>query len=179
VRRAALEPGQTVLVIGAGGEVGTAAVQVAALSGARVLAATSGSAKQEAALDYTMSDPWERALALTGGLGVDAVVDNSGTRTLSRSLGALRVGGSLLVVGCVTGSAVPDFDVRQLYVRHLAILGSSNGTRADLRRVLDLMAAGRLRPPEPELFALDQVRQVHELVESGRRSQRSVLLPSS
>ena len=186
VRRAALEPGQTVLVIGAGGEVGAAAVQIAALSGARVLAATSGPAKQaaalaagaEAAFDYTESDPWEQAVAATGGAGVDAVVDNSGSSTLMHSLGALRVGGSLLVVGCVTGSAVPDFDVRQVYVRHLSILGSSNGTRADLRRVLDLVAAGRLQAPDPELFDLAEVRRVHQLVGSGSRSRRSVLVPA-
>jgi NADPH:quinone reductase-like Zn-dependent oxidoreductase len=185
MRRARVEPGMVVLVVGSGGDVGTAAVQIAALAGARVLAATRGPAKREAALaagaeaafDYSESDPWAQAVAATGGVGVDAVVDNSGAATVPRSLGALRVGGMLLTVGGVTGTEIPALDLRQLYVRHLSILGSSNGTRADLQRVLELMAVGRLRPPEPDRFGLSEVRRVHELVASGARSARTVLLP--
>lgn len=183
VERVHVAPGNSILVVGAGGEVGLAAVQIATLCGARVIAATSSEKKQrlateagaEVVLDYRSSDIWSEVRRLTGGKGVHFVIDNSGSATLMRSILSLRRGGSALVVGCVTGSTIPDFDVRSLYVRHLSVLGSSNGTRANLRAVLDHASRRILSVNAPEVMPIAEVRRAHDLVASGAKTTGIVL----
>lgn len=184
-RRAQLGPGQTLLIIGAGGGVGTAAVQIAQLCGARVFAATSAQDKAErlmglgaeAVFDYRDGDAWQAARERTNGRGVDFILDYGGAGTAARSLAGLAPGGTLLVVGSISGDLVPEINLRQLYFNQLSIVGSSSGTRADLRQVLDAVERGTLRPVLDRAFTLEQTAEAHRALVSNEKFGNLVLVP--
>jgi NADPH:quinone reductase-like Zn-dependent oxidoreductase len=183
--RARLGPGQTLLVVGAGGGVGTAAVQIARLCGATVFAATSGPDKAarlaelgaQAVLDYRQGDAWQEARSLTGGRGVDFVLDYGGASTAARSLSALAPGGAVLVVGSITGDLAPEINLRSVYFHQLSLIGSSSGTRADLQDVLHAVGRGTLRPILERAFPLEQVAEAHRMLVSSRKFGNLVLVP--
>jgi NADPH:quinone reductase-like Zn-dependent oxidoreductase len=184
-RRAGIQPGQTLLVVGAGGGAGSAAVQIGRLSGARVFAATRGTAKArrledlgaEAVFDYVEGDPWQVVRELTGGRGVDFVMDYGGSATVGKSIGALAPGGSVLVIGSVSGDILPDLNLRHLYFNHLSLIGSSSGTREDLREVLREMSRGTLQPVHHASFPLAEAGQAHRALLSPGKFGRITLIP--
>src|SRR5687768_617446 len=141
VKRGNLQEGETVLIVGAGGGVNTASVQIAKYIGAQVIVVGSSAKKLELAeslgadvlIDRSKEEDWSKAVFLiTKKGGVDVVVDNVGT-TFMQSLRALRKGGRLLTVG---NSAGPRFEIdnRYLFAKHLSIIGSSMSTLDDLDR---------------------------------------------
>ena len=149
-----LRAGERVLVVGAGGGVNSAAIQIALLAGAEVFVVAGSEAKAAQARamganwahDRSRTPDWGRALfAATGRAGVDMVVDNVGQATWLASLRALRPGGRLVTVGGTSGyeAQVP---VNLIFARHLRLLGSTMGTQAEYERVMGLVFAGRLRP---------------------------------
>jgi NADPH:quinone reductase-like Zn-dependent oxidoreductase len=153
VVRGNLQPHETVLIVGAGGGVNTASVQIAKYIGARVLIVGSDAQKLEKAksigadilIDRSRQPDWSKAVFLaTNKRGVDAVVDNVGT-TFMQSLRALRKGGRLLTVG---NSGGPKFEIdnRYMFAKHLSIIGSTMSTMHDFREVMDLIVAGKLKP---------------------------------
>jgi len=153
VKRGNLQKGETVLVVGAGGGVNTASVQIAKWIGARVVVVGSGAKKLEMAesigadvlIDRSREEDWSKAAFLaTNKRGVDVVVDNVGT-TFMLSLRALRKGGRLLTVG---NSGGPKFEIdnRYVFAKHLSILGSTMSTLSDFKEVMDLIVAGELKP---------------------------------
>jgi NADPH:quinone reductase-like Zn-dependent oxidoreductase len=187
-RRARIGPGQTLLVIGAGGGVGTAAVQVARVLGASVLAATSDAEGSKAArlrelgaeavFDYRRGDPWQAAREYTAGRGPDFILDYGGASTAGRSLAALAPGGTLLVVGSISGDLVPELNLRHLYFNQLSVVGSSGGTRADLHDMLQAMRRGSLRPILDRAFPLEQTADAHRaLVSDANKFGNLVLVP--
>jgi NADPH:quinone reductase-like Zn-dependent oxidoreductase len=153
VERARLRAGETCLVLAAGSGVGSAAVQIARLVGARVIAAASSPRKlrrarelgAEETINYIEEEIAEAATRLTGGRGVDVVLDHIGPATFSQSLRALARGGRLVTCGATTG-AVAAFDLKGLYDRQVAILGATGAARRDLLRVLRLVGERKLRP---------------------------------
>ncbi|HEY0581315.1 MAG TPA: zinc-binding dehydrogenase [Chloroflexota bacterium] len=186
-RRAQVGPGQTLLVMGAGGGVGTAAVQIGKLLGARVFAATSGPDKADrlaqlgadAVFDYRTGDPWDEARACTGGRGVDFILDNGGSETVTRSMNGLAGGGTLLICGSLTGDVAADFNVRTLYFNSLSVIGSSAGTRADLRAVIEAMQRAALRPIVDRTLPLEEVGQAHQALLSNQKFGNVVLVPEA
>lgn len=169
IERARLGPGETCLVLAAGSGIGSAAIQIARLAGARVIAAASSRSKLQRArelgadetINYLKEDFAAQARRLTDGRGVDVVVEHVGPATFTQSLRALAPGGRLVTCGATTG-ATAAFDLRSLYRRQLAILGSSGGTRRDLLRVLQLLGEGRLRPVIDVLCALKDAALAQE-----------------
>ena len=152
VIRGNLQKDETVLIVGAGGGVNTASIQIAKYFGAQVVVVGSNAAKLEKAksigadllVDRSKDSDWSRAVfAATNKRGVDVVVDNVGT-TFMQSLRALRKGGRLLTVG---NSGGPKFEIdnRYIFAKHLSILGSTMSTLADFRQVMDLIVGGNLR----------------------------------
>ena len=161
VKRGNLQPGETVLIVGAGGGVNTASVQIAKYIGAQVVIVGSDAKKLEMAqsigadilIDRSKEADWSKSVFLaTNKRGVDVVVDNVGT-TFMMSLRALRKGGRLLTVG---NSGGPKFEIdnRFLFAKHLSILGSTMSTLADFHEVMDLIVAGKLKPIMDRTFAL-------------------------
>lgn len=169
-----LRAGEDVLIVGAGGGVNSAAIQIARLAGARriyVVGSTATKLAQAEALgadvliDRSEGD-WGRALyAATGRRGVDVAVDNVGAATYHLSLRSLKKGGRLLTVGNSSGPRF-ELDNRLLFAKHLTIIGSTMGAQRDYETVVGLLFDGRLRA------VVDTVYPLAEGVEALRRMER-------
>jgi NADPH:quinone reductase-like Zn-dependent oxidoreductase len=184
VARARVRPGETVLVHAAGSGVGSAAVQVARLLGARVIATAGSPEKCEKALalgahhaiDYERTDFLKEAKLLTGRRGVDVVFEHTGKATWERSLGALVNGGRLVTVGATTGYDPPT-DLRHVFYRQLSIIGSTMGSKAELFQVLRFVEEGRLRPVLDRVLPLADARQAQDLLSRREQFGKVVLVP--
>lgn len=164
ITRGNLRPGESVLIVGAGGGVNTAAIQIAHLVGAGPILVVGSSATKLALAQELGADAvinrhevdWSREVyQLTNKRGVDVVVDNVGAATFQKSLRALRRGGRLLTVGNSSGPRF-EIDNRYLFGKHLTIIGSTMGTTLDYERVMGLVFKGRLRPVIDTVYPLDQ-----------------------
>lgn len=153
VKRGCLQRGETVLIVGAGGGVNTASIQIAKYISAQVIVVGSDAKKLERAesigadilIDRSKEEDWSKTVFLaTNKRGVDVVVDNVGA-TFMQSLRALRKGGRLLTVGNSAGPKV-EIDNRYMFAKHLSIIGSTMSTLEDFKEVMDLVVAGKLKP---------------------------------
>lgn len=178
----ALRPGETVLVVGIGGGVAVAALQLALRAGARVLVTSSSDAKIERALalgahggvNYRTEKVAQRVLALTGGEGVDLVIDSVGEASWGDSLRSLRRGGRLVTCGATTGGN-PPAEIQRLFIRQLEIYGSTGGSMDEFRQVVALFASGALKPVIDRRFALDDVHAAFDRMERGEQFGKVVL----
>jgi NADPH2:quinone reductase len=177
VRRLRLQVGETVLIHGGAGGVGSFAVQIAKAVGARVLA-TAGPENQEAlwalgadvAIDYRRDDVSEVALRETGGVGVDAVFSTVGGEPLLNSLPATRPFGRLATILGVSGDLTP------LYLRNQTLYGIFlTRERARLEELARLLESGQVRPLVQQVLPLEDVRQAHERLDSGHGRGKVVL----
>lgn len=184
VRRAELRAGETVLVHAGLSGVGSAAVQLAKLLGARVIATAGGADKcarvkalgADHVVDHQTQDFAAEVRALTGKGGVDVVFEHVGQATFDRSLKCLARGGRLVTCGATTGGAV-SLSLHAVFFKSLSILGSTMGSKGDLRRLLPLFADGRLKPVLDRALPLAEVGQAHRLLEERRALGKIVLLP--
>jgi len=182
ITQANLRPGETVLVVGASGGVNTASIQIAKLAGAVVLVVGAGAKKLALAeslgadflIDRTIEENWSKAVyQLTDRRGVDVVVDNVGT-TFPLSFRSACKGGRILTVGN-TGGPKFEIDNRFIFGKHLTIIGSTMGTRADFARVMELIFAGKLKPVLDREYSLQEARQAQEYLESGAQMGKVTL----
>ncbi|MEA3199081.1 MAG: hypothetical protein QOE90_509 [Thermoplasmata archaeon] len=182
VTRAQLRAGESVCVVGAGGGVNTAAIQIAKLAGAApviVVGTSEGKLKLARSLgaDHGIlaSADWAREVSrLTDKRGADVVVDNVGAATWSRSLRAAARGGRIVTVGGTTGYDFP-MEVNQVFWKQLAILGSTMGTRAEFDAVMDLVFAGRLKAIVDEVFPLERGAEAYARLAKGDAAGKVVL----
>jgi NADPH:quinone reductase-like Zn-dependent oxidoreductase len=182
VRKAKVEPGQTVLVQAAGSGVSTAAIQIAKLHGARVIA-TAGTPEKcaravqlgaDIAIDYTRQDFVAETKKLTGKVGVDAVIEHVGGEVFAKSVLATRWGGRVVTCGATSGFE-PKLDLRQIFFRQVEILGSTMGSKADLFQILPLVEAGRLRPVVDRVLPLWKAQEAHQVLEERKAFGKVVL----
>lgn len=177
VRRLDVRPGETVLIHGGAGGVGTFAIQIARACGARVIA-TAGPKNQttlrelgaDVNVDYTRDDPAAVALRETGNAGVDAVLSCVGGDTIARSIPATRPGGRLATILGISG------DVSAFYPRNLTLHGvflTREGRR--LRELAALVDQGKLRPVVDAVLPLAQVGEAHRRLDSGHGRGKIVL----
>ncbi len=182
--RAELQPGEEVLVLGAGSGVGSAAIQIAKVLGARVIATAGSEAKLQKAKElgadevihhgkHNIADEVKR---LTERRGVDVVVEHVGVVTWEMSLASLANGGRLVTCGATTGYEA-GLDLRHLFSRQLSILGSYMGSRADLYAVLKLLGQRKLRAVIDRALPLAQCARAHELLEKREQFGKIVLNP--
>jgi NADPH:quinone reductase-like Zn-dependent oxidoreductase len=184
ITRGGLRPGETVLIVGAGGGANTAYLQIAKLSGAKVYVVGSSDdklAKAEAlgadVLINRDKEDWSKAVYnLTGRRGVDVVVDNVGQATWFSSIRALRRGGRMLVVGNTSGPKT-ELDIRYIFGKQISIVGSTMGTHSDFRRVMGLIFEGKLKPVIDRVLPLEQAEDAHRALESGQVFGKVVLTP--
>ena len=190
--RGTLGEGETVLVLGAGGGIGLAAIDVARALGAKVIAAASTDEKLAAAraigadatIAYESEDLKTRARELSGG-GVDVAVDPVGGAHAEQALRALRLGGRFLVLGFASGH-IPALPLNQVLLNNRTIVGvewggwalrNADENRALLHALLDMAATGRLHPAEPGARPLQEAgRALADLVER-RVTGKVVLVP--
>ncbi len=184
VDRARVQPGETVLVLGAGGGVASAAVQIAKVLGAKVFATSSSEEKlrkaEELGADLTINyleEPFERvAWEATGKRGVDVVIESVGEATWKGSLRSLARNGRLVTCGATTGPRGVT-DIRMIFWKQLQILGSTMGTKDGLRQVLNLVSDGKLRAPVHRVFPLKRAREALDVLERGEKFGKIVLKP--
>lgn len=182
--RAALRPGEDVLVIGASGGTALAAVQIAKLMGARVFAVTHGAEKVQrirelgADVVYDRADvDWSRQVFKdTDRRGVDVVVENVGAPTWAGSVRALANGGRLVTYGGTAGPKV-ELDIRGVFWKQIQVIGTTMASRGEFEDLLRVIFAGRLRPVVDSVMPLDEARAAHEHLEAGGQIGKVVLVP--
>ena len=182
VGRAAVRPGQTVLVLGANSGVGIAAIQIGKLFNARVIATAGDERKIQRAkelgadfvIDHYKQKISEEVRKITSKEGVDIVIEHVGAATWEESVKSLKAGGTLVTCGATTG-AEAKFDLRVLFAKHLAFLGSYMGTMGELHEVLGHVFGGRLKPVVDRAFPLAEARAAHEYLEKSQMFGKVVL----
>lgn len=182
VERGKVTADDTLLVMGAGGGVGCAAVQLGKMIGARVIAVTGAQWKQDRVrslgadevLSYRDGNWPAQVMAATGGLGVSVAFDNSGTATLPATIGCLGRGGRLFCSGGTTGLEV-TLNVRHLYRELISLLFYVQGTKADMAKLVDLVARNMLHPVIDRTFDLADAAAADELIDSNQMFGRIVL----
>jgi NADPH:quinone reductase-like Zn-dependent oxidoreductase len=184
ITRARLRAGESVLVLAAGSGIGSAAVQVAKLAGARVFATASAEEKLERAkqlgadvlINHSKGNFAEEVMRHTDKRGVDVVFEHVGPATFHLSLQSLRRGGRLVTCGATTGPKA-EFDIRYLFAKQLSIIGSMMGTRAELLTVLDLVAQRRLKPVVDKVLPLSQAAEAQEIMLARKFFGKLLLRP--
>jgi len=184
VARADVRPGQTVLVQAAGSGVGSAAIQIARLCGARVMTTVGSDDKIELArrlgaervVNYRTQDFVAEAKAWTGKRGVDVVVEHIGGDTFERSIQALTRLGTLVTIGS-HDTHWGRVDLRHVYSKNLRIVGTNLGSILELQQVLDHVVAGRLSPVIDRAFPLRDARAAVQHVLERRNKGKVLLLP--
>jgi len=177
-----LEPGQTVLLQGSGG-VSVFALQLAKAAGARVLMTSSSADKAkrlrelgaEEVIDYRAEPRWgERAKALTGGRGVDLVVDVGGQATFDQSCAALRYGGTMSLLGVLTGGR-GEVDLRAVFQRRLTVRGVYVGSVSMFERFVAALEQTGIRPIIDRVFDFDDARAAWEHLASAQHLGKVVV----
>src|SRR6185436_4534532 len=171
VTRAALQPGEDVLVHAAGSGVGSIGIQIARLRGARVIATASSEEKLAKARELGANETinysdgaWPRQVKrLTNGRGVDVVFEHTGAVTWPGSILSLKKGGRLVTCGATSGFNAST-DLRHVFYRHLTILGSMMGSKADLLAAMKFIESGQIKAVVDRTLPLAEARKAHELM---------------
>lgn len=180
--RARVRAGETVLVHGIGGGVALACLQLARMAGAEVIVTSSTPQKLAqaralgaiAGIDYKHEDVGKRAREITSGRGVDVVLDSVGASTLAASFAAVRRGGRIVTCG-VTGGSKADLELRDLYWNQVDFLGSTLGSRGELRALVRAVSVTGLRPVVHSIRPLEAARDALALMEKGEQLGKLVL----
>lgn len=174
ITRGQLRAGEHVLIIGAGGGVSTASLQIAKQAGATVYVVGSNEEKcakaRELGADITINreatPDWSKEVfKLTEKRGVDVVVDNVGASTLGMSMRAVRMGGRILIVGGTTGYGF-ELPVNLLFAKQIALIGSTMGTHKDYANVMNLVFEGKLNAIIGKVFSLQEAREAQATLEA-------------
>ncbi|HLF74976.1 MAG TPA: zinc-binding dehydrogenase, partial [Anaerolineales bacterium] len=182
VRRANVQSGEDVLVLGASGGVAVAAIQFCKLRGARVFAVTSSEEKLEKArqigadfaLNRKTSNPFEEVRRLTQGRGVDLVVENVGASTWGESQKILRKGGRIVTYGRTTGRQATT-NLSLLFWNEQTHIGSTMGSLSDFRQAMEMVLNGSITPVIDSVYPLEQAREAYARYERGEQFGKIVL----
>ena len=181
ITKADLKPGESVLIIGAGGGIATAALQIAAGTRARVIVASDNERKllaaRELGADHTVTYSAGLAKAvrgLTQKRGVEVVVNSVAGPTWEPSIASLARGGRLVTCGAIAGPA-PKTDLRRVFWNHLGIFAAHSGTREEFLQVLNFFARAKRRPILDRIFSLSDARSAHRRLEERKQFGKIVL----
>lgn len=182
VERAGLTSGDTLLIHGIGGGVAQAGLAIAAAIGATTIVTSSSDEKLSQAkglgADYTVNyrtEDWASAVTrFTGGHGPDVILDSVGGDTLRRSVDMVRKGGRIVSLG-VTCGLIREFPVRTLFVRHVALHGTTLGSPVDFRAMLGFYTRHQLRPLIDSVWSLDEVGQAMSRLQAGLQFGKIVM----
>ncbi len=181
---AKLNPTDRVLVLGAGGGVGSAAVLLARRVGAYVFAVRSGEDKVKQlyaiganhVIDRKHEDFETVVKTMTENRGIDIIVNPVGGATWRSAIRSLAMGGRMTICGATIGDS-PELSIREIYQSHRQILGAPMGSRQDFREVLDLLARAELKPAIGAVTPLEQISEAHQKLEQGEVFGKLVIEP--
>lgn len=184
VTRANVQQGEDVLVHAAGSGVGSIAIQIAKLRGARVITTASSDDKlakarelgADVTINYTRDDWPKEVRRLTNKKGVDVVVEHTGAATWPGSISSLKNNGRLVTCGATSGFDART-DLRQVFYRHLTLLGSFMGSKGELLEAMKFVREGKIRAVVDRILPLSEARQAHELLEDRAQFGKIVLKP--
>jgi len=184
VAQAKCRPGQTVLVHAAGSGVGSAAIQIARLAGARVITTVGSDDKidfaralgAERVVNYRTQDFVEETRRWTGKRGADIVIEHIGGETFERSIHALTRLGTLVTIGS-HDTHWGRLDLRHVYSKNLKILGTNLGSILELQTILDHVVEGRLKPVVDRVFPLPAARDAVQHLLDRKNKGKVVLVP--
>ncbi len=183
VTKARVKPGESLLVIGIGGGVAVAALQIAKRLGLTV-GVTSGSPEKlrraqamgaDFGIDHSAGDFSREVRKRTGKRGVDIVLDSVGRATWRSSIASLAKGGRLLTCGATTGPN-PEEDIGRIFWNQLTVYGSTMGTHGEFADMLKLFREGGVRPVVDETFPLTAVKEALRRLEEKRQFGKIVVL---
>ncbi|NML18000.1 zinc-binding dehydrogenase [Azohydromonas sp. G-1-1-14] len=172
--KARLQPWETVLIFGIGGGVSLAALQLAKWAGAHAIVTSRDDAKLERALamgadqaiNGAREDVAKAVLKLTGGRGVDVVIENVGAAVWGSAMRAVVRGGRIVTCGATSGDQ-PPADLRRIFIRQLNILGSTLGDLHEMNALLRACAGGAIRPVIDSSWTLDELPAALDRLEAG------------
>lgn len=182
ITRGRLQPGEDVVILGAGSGVSTAAIQISKYAGARVFATSHSDEKLERAralgadilINYTKSE-WEKEVfRITNRRGVDLVVDSVGEATWQKSLRALRKGGRLVTYGATTGPN-PAEEIRLIFWKQLEIIGTTMSNQGEFLDVMNLVIQRKLKPVVDAVLPLEHAAEAHERLARNEQFGKIVL----
>ncbi len=184
VTRAQLRQGEDLLLWGASSGIGVIGIQVAKLLGARVLAVSGTDEKcaraeklgADAVINYNTQDVVKEVRRITNKKGVDVVFEHTGAATWERSIASMAWGGRLVICGNTTGFEAKT-DLRYLFNKQLNLLGSHQGSKAELLRGLEEVQAGRIKPVVDSVLPLKDAKEAHRKIEAGDHFGKIVLVP--
>ena len=184
IGQARLRAGERVVILGAGGGVASAAIQIARLAGAYIYAVTSSSEKERRArelgadetINYKEADFSKEVWRRTGKRGADVVLENVGPATWKSSLRVLAPGGRLVTYGATTGR-MAETDLNLLFWKQASLIGSTMASYAEFAEVMRLVFAGRLHPVVDRVLPLSEGRAAQSILEAGEQFGKIVLEP--
>jgi NADPH:quinone reductase-like Zn-dependent oxidoreductase len=184
VTRAQVQPGEDVLIHAAGSGVGSIGIQIAKLRGARVIATAGSDEKLEKArelgadevVNYTRTDWAKEVRRLTAKKGCEVVFEHTGAETWAGSISSLAKNGRLVTCGATSGYDART-DLRQVFYRHVSLLGSFMGSKAELLEALKFVERGLIRPVIDRTLPLSEARRAHELMQDRAQFGKLVLKP--
>jgi NADPH:quinone reductase-like Zn-dependent oxidoreductase len=170
---AAVRPGDSVLVQGAGGGVATAAIVLGKAAGLRVYATSRDAAKRERAVELGAEAAFEAGARLPR--RVDAVIETVGAATWSHSVKSLRPGGTLVISGATSGPSPKSAELNRIFFLELKVVGSTMGTKDELEDLLSFCAATGVRPVIDSVLPLARAREGFERMAGGELFGKIVL----
>ncbi len=181
--RAAIKPGEVILVTGASSGVSVAGIQMAAVAGCTIIASTGGVEKAQRAralgAHHTVDsagDLKKQVAAIVGRDGVDVVLEHVGGETFKAALGTLRKGGRLVTCGATSGPVV-DVDLRHIFLKQQTVLGSTMGSRADLLAIVKLFDQGRFKAVVDQVLPFARAADAHRALENRTHFGKVVMTP--
>ncbi len=182
VTKARVKPGETLLIVGIGGGVAVAALQIAKILGLTVFVTSGSQEKLDRAkalganggIDHGKTDFSREIRKLTGKRGVDVVLDSVGKATWKQSIAAAAKGGRLLTCGATTGPD-PQTDLGRIFWNQLTVYGSTMGTHAEFAGMLKLFSDGKVKPVVDAVFRLAEAGEAFRRLEEKRQFGKIVL----
>ncbi|MFQ5941610.1 MAG: zinc-binding dehydrogenase [Nitrososphaerales archaeon] len=184
VGRAQIEPGQTVLIMGGTSGVGMAGIQIAKLYNCGIIATAGSKEKMDACLklgadhvvNHREADWWKKVREITHKQGVDVIFEHVGKATFAQEVALLKMGGTLVATGATTGYD-STLDLRYLFFKGTNLLGSTQGTRAELSQLLSWVAKGKIKPLIDEVLPFSNVAEGHQRMIDGKIVGKLVTTP--
>jgi NADPH:quinone reductase-like Zn-dependent oxidoreductase len=184
ITKARIKPGDSVLIVGIGGGVSGAALQIAKRVGCRVFVTSGSDEKLERArklgadelINHCAKDFSAEIRRITGKRGVDVVVDSVGGDSFQKSVLSLAKGGKLVTCGATSGQS-PLLEIPRVFWNHLSILGSTLGSRKEFLEVLKAVQENSLHPIIDSIYPLEEVRAAQLRMESQAQFGKIILTP--